>query len=237
MLRNATLFNRTGGSSPALGNNTYPSVLSSTLSEEQVYFPGLCETYPATVKVTRNAAGVTSKIKFQGTVDVPDPALIGDSFGRFSLIALASGQTFQLAQATGVSVATSHTTASGLTTVTLGTNALGQPSVTVTALVAYIVANLAATFTPVAIVGTGLAGAMERAISVPEAPRWTDVESIREATSTTAAEHTIDPGAGASVSLAFRVKTAGYRAIRCIATGTGAPHASDAVLVTMGVPG
>jgi hypothetical protein len=237
MQRIATLFNRTGASSPALGNNTYPSALSSSLSEEQVYHPGLYESYPATVNVTRHAAGVTSKLKFQGTGDAPDPLLLGDSFGRISLIALSAGQSIQLAQATGYSVATTHATASGLTTLTMGTDALGKPSETATSLAAYLVANLAGTFTPVVIVGAGLMGAMTRAASVPEAPRWVDIESTRESTSTTAAEHTVDPGAGLSVTLSFRVKTAGMRAIRCIATGTGAPNAADAVLVTMGLPG
>jgi hypothetical protein len=181
---------------------------------------------------------VTSKLKFQGTADMPDALLIGDSFGRISLIALSSGQSIQLAQASGASVSTSSSTSSaGLTTITLGTDATGKGNVTATALAAYIVANLSGTFTPTVIVGGGIMGAMDRAASVPEAPRWVDIESTRQDTSTTTVEHTVDATLGGTVNVGFMVKTRGWRAIRCVACGTAAPASGDAVLVTMGLPG
>lgn len=237
MLRTATLFNRSYASSTALANNAYPTSLVAALGEEQVYHPGLHSTYPAQAKVARGGAGNTAKLKFQGTADMPDGLLLGDSFGRISLIALSSGQSIQLAQASGASVSTSSGTSGGLTTITLGTDATGKGNVTATDLAAYIVANLSATFTPTVLVGGGLMGAMDRAAAVPEAPRWVDIESTRQDTSTTAVEHTIDAGLGGTVNIGFMVKSKAWRSIRCVACGSAAPASGDSVLVTMGLPG
>lgn len=238
-MRTATLFNRSYSSSPALANAGYPTALSAALSEEQVYHPGLYDLYPATAKIARGGAGVTSKLKFQGTTDMPDPLLLGDSFGRISLIAIDSGQSVQLAQATGASVSTTASApdAAGLTTITLGTDARGRGNVTAQALSDYIAANLPAIFTSVVVVGGGIMGAMTRAAAVPQAPRWVDIPSIREDTATEGVEHTVDAGLGGTSTIGFQVKTKGFRAIRCIATGTAAPASGDSVLVQMGLPG
>jgi hypothetical protein len=237
MQRTATLFNRTGASSTPLVNGTYPSSLVAALGEEQVYHPGLYETYPAAAAVARAAGGNPVKLKFQGTADFPDALLIGDSTARISLVASSSGKSFQLTQATGASVSTSHSTASGLTTIALGTDALGRGNVTPAALVAYIAANLSATFTGTAIATGGVMGAMDRAVAVPISPRWIDLESTRQDTSTTAFEHTLDPGAGGSATYGFRVKSQGWRAVRAIACSSGAPDTADSIAVTMGLPG
>jgi hypothetical protein len=178
-----------------------------------------------------------TELKFQGTADFPDALLIGDSTARISLVASSSGKSFQLTQATGASVSTSHSTASGLTTIALGTDALGRGNVTPAALVAYIAANLSATFTGTAIATGGVMGAMDRAVAVPISPRWIDLESTRQDTSTTAFEHTLDPGAGGSATYGFRVKSQGWRAVRAIACSSGAPDTADSIAVTMGLPG
>lgn len=238
MQRTATLFARTGASSPVLGTNAYPTALSSALAEEQVYHPGLHDTYPATAQVARAAStGVTSKLKFQGTTDQPDALLIGDSFGRISLIAIDAGKSVQLAQATGASVSTSNAVSGGLTTITLGTDARGRGNVTAQTLYDYITANLSGTFTPTVIVGGGLMGAMDRAAAVPQAPKWVDIPSIREDIATEAVEHTVDATLGLTVNVGFQVKTGGWRAIRALATATAAPASGDAVTITMGLPG
>lgn len=237
MQRTATLFSRTGASSTALVNGTYPTSLVAALGEEQVYHPGLYETYPAAAAVARAAGGNPVKLKFQGTADMPDALLLGDSFGRISLVASSAGKSIQTAQATGASVSTSHSTTGGLTTITLGTDATGKGNVTATALAAYITANLSATFTPTVLVGAGLMGAMDRAASVPTVPSWIDIESTRQDTSTTAFEHTLDAGAGNSALYGFRVKSHGWRAIRAVACSAGAPDPADSIAVTMGLPG
>lgn len=236
-MRTATLFNRSYTSSPALANNSHPTSLSAALGEEQVYHPGLYDLYPATAKVARGGAGVTSKLKFQGTTDMPDALLLGDSNGRISLIAIDSGQSIQTAQATGASVSTSSATSGGLTTITLGTDATGKGNVTAQALSDYIAASLPAIFTPTVIVSGGIIGAMTRAAAVPQAPRWVDIPSIREDTATEGVEHTVDAGLGGTATLGFQVKAKGFRGIRCVATGSAAPAAGDSVLVQMGLPG
>lgn len=80
-------------------------------------------------------------------------------------------------------------------------------------------------------------GSMDRSAAVPEAPRWVDIESTRQDTSTTAVEHTVDAGLGGTVNVGFMVKSKAWRAIRCLACGTAAPASGDSVLVTMGLPG
>lgn len=237
--RKVTLFNRSGASTPALANNSFAGiVLSAALGEEQVY-PGGFDTCPATARVNRHAAGNPSKVKFQGTSDPPDALLLSGADGaRVSLVAIDAGQSIQLAQASGTSIATSSATSSGLTTITMGTNALGHPSVSAQGLADWISANLPAVFTPTVVAGgSGLMGPMAMAAAVPQAPRWVDIESTLELTVTPAAEHTLDPGAGLTADFGFQVRTAGWRAVRCLGTCAAAPNAADAVLVTMSVPG
>lgn len=237
MQRTAYLFKRDYTTAPALANATYSTGPSAALGEEAVYHPGLHDAYAAQARVTRAALGVTSKLKFQGTADQPEPLILGAGNAQVSLIAAAPGKSIQTAQATGASASTSHSTAAGLTTVTLGTDANGRPSTTAQAFADYITANLSATFTPTVLAGSGIMGAMLRAAAVPEAPAWGDLQSTRHDTGVEAAEHTIDPGAGASVTVEFLVQTRGCRAVRAIATGTGAPASGDAVIITMAVPG
>ncbi len=240
MMRLATLFSRSQASSPALGNNSYPTALSAALGEEQVYFPGLAEWYPALAKIARGGAGNTVKLKFQGTNDPADPLLIGAGNAQISLYAVAPGLSIRLEQATGVSVATSNASSGGQRLITLASDADRRPADTAASLHTFIATNLGADFVSAvgAGGGAGIMGATSiGALAVPELPRWLDIESTREDTGTTAAEHTVDAGLAGALQIAFQVRTGGWRAVRCLASGTAAPGVGDLALITMSLPG
>lgn len=239
MQRIAYLFKRSKTSSPALAA-TYPTSLSAALGEEQVYHPGLFETDTAVVKASRGAAGQPLRLKFQGTSDQPDATLLGARDAQVQVVAAGAGQSLRLVQGTGISTATSHTTTSGRTTVTMGTDGRGEPAVTAAGLALYAAANLIGVFTIDAVgSGTGIMG--ETAIGdvpVAPAPSWVDILSTRQDTGATAAEHLVDAGLGASLSLGFQVQTVGWRAIRALAKSDGgAPGDDDACSIQMDLVG
>lgn len=239
MQRIATLFDRSDSSSPALAA-AYPTSLSAARGEEQVYHPGLFETDTATAVVARGGAGNPVRLKFEGTNDQPDATLIGARDAMVQVVAAARGQSIQLVQARGTSVGTSHSTAaSGLTTVTLGTNARGEPAVTANDLATYAAASMVGLFTIAAVgVGTGLMGAMVQSIAVAPAPVWVPIQSTRQDTGVAAAEHVLDPGLGASGNYGFQVQTVGWRALRALARSEGgAPGTGDSIAVRMDVLG
>lgn len=233
MQRTITLYSRSGS---ALGNLTYPTSLAT--GEELAYYPGVVIQHPAQAKITRAGAGVTVNLKFQATRGAPNPLTIGAGAAAFDIWGLlVNSARIKLTQQTGASVALSHTYASGLLTLLLATDALGRPVTTGAAAVTYINANLPADFLASS-GGAGILGETFQPCPVPLTARWMDIESRRDDTGTTAIEHTIDAGAGSTINVPLLVlNTLGWRAIRCVVTGTAAPNADDAAEVTMAIPG
>lgn len=235
-MRTLVLFYRTGSGTPALANATYPSTLSS--AESVAHHPGSMLSWPAVAKVTRAAGGVTCKIKFQGTLD-GDPLILGG--GGASYLGIAGrvpGLTIRLQQQTGASQAIGHSLSGGALTLLLPTNSAGRPSGTPDAAGTYIgataaLANFVAT-------GGGAQPLLEDGLThqVPMVQSWVDITSWRQSSGAEQVEHTLDAGAGNTVSFAFVLRSClGFRAIRCIGAGTGAPDPDDALLVTMAAPG
>jgi len=235
--RVATLFSRSGASAPALGNATYPTALAG--SEEQVYFPCLASIWAFRASVSKDGGGgTTSKLKFQGTIDEPDPLTIGPTAGPGLRLTATTAQTIKLTQQTGTSQAFGYSISGTAVALMLPTDALGQPSGTPAAAAAYIAATLALAAFTVTAVGSGVLGATYRYQTVPTVPTWTDLLSTNETSGTTAIEHTIDAGgAGLTKVVALELQAVGFRALRALATCTGAPAAGDAVTITTMLPG
>jgi hypothetical protein len=204
------------------------------------YGAGLTYKYPLLARVTRGAPGNESIVKIQGAalpVNTCAFATRGPAGEQGELrVAALSGDFYEvlMTQRVGASLATTHTFASNLLTINLGTDGASGPAGTVSGIAEYINTNLPSDFLATSSGSSaGRLGATTIARPCARA-HWTDVVSTKGGLLPAAVEQTIDAGAGNTVDVGLEINVRNYYAIRALARVEEAdPPADNRVLIML----
>lgn len=208
------------------------------------YGAGLTYKYPLMARVTRAAAGAASVVKIQGAaipVNTCAFATRGPAGEQGELtIAALTGDFYEVlfTQRVGFALATTHSFASNLLTINLGTDGGGYPAGTVSNIATYINTNLTSDFLA-ASSGSSAGRLGTTTIARPCArAHWTDMASTKGGVLPAAVEQTIDPGAGLTAEVGLEINARNYYAIRALAkNGEEVPDPGDRVTIYLAEEG